>query len=290
MRVFITGLTGTLGTALAKLHAERGDEVVGCARGEANAAAWLREHGHLGKLLIGDAADAGDWQTPVGGALLMSDRVYHCAAMKHVDLCEANVTEAVHQNVEVTRRVATACARSGTPLVFVSSDKACLPGGVYGATKLIGERLVIGMGGAAVRLGNLLGSSGSVFHVWRRQAEAGGPIKVTDPSMTRYFMRVSDAAAFVADGHVPRQVRMPYGMRAAHLGYMASAISLKYGVGTEVVGRRPGETGHQWLVAPDERYTHEDGAIVLGGASGSIGISSEAGPWWGADELLEAVA
>lgn len=279
MKVFITGLTGTLGTALARLHAGRGDEVVGCARSEARAAEWLRSSDTAGELVVGDAFGLGERYGPVIYAALGCERIYHCAAMKHVDLCEANPAEAQQQNVDLTAAVLEGGRRLGVPVVFVSSDKACLPQSVYGATKLIGERLAVRAGAAVVRLGNLIGSSGSVFKLWAEARAAGRPIRLTDPEMTRYFIPVEEAARFLESHAVPGKVTAPY-MAAVRMGDVTAAI----GGAVEVVGRRPGETQHQWIATREEdvQFFPPPPAHLAG-----LGFCSATAPRWKPSHLLE---
>jgi UDP-N-acetylglucosamine 4,6-dehydratase len=281
LRVFITGLSGSLGTALARLHHARGDRVAGCSRSEARGVAWLRENGHLGTLLILDADDLGGPRAPMVGF----DRLYHCAALKHVDMCERQPGEAAWQNVWLTDNLAHGCEEEGVELVFASSDKACCPEGVYGASKLIAERCVVAKGGAAVRLVNLIGSSGSVFERWGELIKQGGRIKLTDPEMTRYLMPMDEAALLMADHALPGRVVAPRHARAAWMGDVAQALAPGR---VDVTGRRPGETQHQWLVAPGEPYTDEDGRIVLGEGKCHAGLCSLTAPRWGAKELLAA--
>lgn len=290
MRIFISGLTGTLGTALAKLHHVRGDQCWGCSRSEARAVEWLSKNSALGTLYLCDVSELGRSNSDVGRLLPTTDRVYHCAALKHVDACERQPAEAVAENVTRTEMVAVACKRAGVPMIFVSSDKACMPQGVYGATKLIAERIVLREGGAVVRLGNLVGSSGSVFHCWREAVRGGHPIRVTDPKMTRYFIGVSEAAEFVADREVEGKVVIPNPLKAAKMGDVAEVVnaitSREYRV--EVTGARPGETRHQWLVAPGEPVEEsEDGTLKLGGDfTQHDGWCSRDAKRWDIEELL----
>jgi FlaA1/EpsC-like NDP-sugar epimerase len=284
VRVFVTGLTGSLGGAIARLHHSRGDQVFGCARSEPGAVRWHAANGHLGTLLVADAAGLAERSGDVARLLPGVDRVYHCAAMKHVDLCEKWPDEATWQNVVVTSLVAGACADHGVPLVFASTDKACGPSGVYGATKLIAERAVIRSGGAAVRLANLAGSRGSVFETWRLAALGGEPVRVTDPDMTRFFMGIDSAAAFMADRAVFGRVVIPHPLKAARMGDLAEATGCR----AQFIGPRPGETRHQWLVASDDPAEEEDDRLVLGvGGRWGMDVSSASAERWDARELLD---
>jgi FlaA1/EpsC-like NDP-sugar epimerase len=130
--------------------------------------------------------------------------VLHAAAYKHVHLVEGNAYSAILNNVGGTLNLVQAAEASGTErLVMISTDKAVNPGGVMGATKRVGERLVAAIGQGrgkrycSVRFGNVLGSSGSLIPTLMKQVEAGAPVSVTHPDMERYFMLIPEAVSLV---------------------------------------------------------------------------------------------
>jgi FlaA1/EpsC-like NDP-sugar epimerase len=131
--------------------------------------------------------------------------VFHAAAYKHVSLTEDNPLEAVRNNAIGTKVCATAAAAAGAnQFVLVSTDKAVNPATALGASKAMAEWIVQAYGQrytetvfCCVRFGNVLGSSGSVVPIFRKQIEKGGPVTVTDAAMTRYFMTIPEAVQLI---------------------------------------------------------------------------------------------
>jgi FlaA1/EpsC-like NDP-sugar epimerase len=194
--------------------------------------------------------------------------VFHAAAYKHVGLMEANPVEAVRNNAIATRVVAHVAGEMGVGrFVLVSTDKAVAPATVMGASKALAEfaleAATARFGGtryAAVRFGNVLGSSGSVVPIFRRQIERGGPVTVTDERMTRYFMTIPEAVqliirsgSLVSDGDRGADVfvlDMGDPVRIVDLARAMielSGLDPDRDVAVEIVGRRAGEKLHEEL-------------------------------------------
>jgi len=132
------------------------------------------------------------------------DVIFHAAAHKHVSFMEANVEEAITNNVLGTQNVLRAAEQYGVErFIFISTDKAVNPTSIMGATKRLAELLILavarrsGRAYMAVRFGNVLGSRGSVIPIFQRQIAAGGPLTVTHPDMRRYFMTIPEAVQLV---------------------------------------------------------------------------------------------
>jgi FlaA1/EpsC-like NDP-sugar epimerase len=206
--VMVTGAGGSIGSELCRQMARLGpSKIVAVGRGENSIFELLHEMGRLFphvtvQPVIADVRDHGRMAQVIGTHRPYS--VFHAAAHKHVPLMETNVSEAVLNNVLGTKNVVTLSKQFDVKhFVLVSTDKAVRPTSVMGATKRVAEHLVHQCalerrsGYVSVRFGNVLGSRGSVVPTFMRQIADGGPVTITHPDMTRYFMTIPEAVQLV---------------------------------------------------------------------------------------------
>jgi FlaA1/EpsC-like NDP-sugar epimerase len=197
--------------------------------------------------------------------------VFHAAAYKHVPLMESNPLEAVRNNAIATRVTAETAATAGAErFVLISTDKAVNPGTVMGASKAMAEWIVEASGqrhpltrSIIVRFGNVLASSGSVVPIFRGQIERGGPVTVTHPEMTRYFMTIHEAVQLVIQsgdlgGSSGDVFVLEMGEPVRILDLARNMITLagyepEADVAIEFIGPRPGEKIHEEVFNADER-------------------------------------
>ncbi len=211
--------------------------------------------------------------------------VFHAAAYKHVPLIETNPWEAVFNNVFATRNlIETALSYKTERFVIVSTDKAVRPTNVMGASKRLTELLMLAYCQEqpdtttfmAVRFGNVLGSSGSVIPLFKRQIEKGGPVTVTDPEMTRYFMSIEEAAQLILQagamgtGGEIFLLKMGIPIKIANLAHDLIQL-MGYEPETEIkiiyTGLRPGEKLYEELITEGEGIvpTKHEKIMVLHG-------------------------
>jgi FlaA1/EpsC-like NDP-sugar epimerase len=276
--VLVTGAGGSIGSELCRQLARLAPErIIALGRGENSIFELVLElsRSFPGVPLVPVIADVRDHSRV--GRIISTYRpysVFHAAAHKHVPLMEANVGEAVLNNVLGTRNVVSLCAQYDVEhFVLISTDKAVRPTSVMGATKRLAELIVhecareCGYSYVAVRFGNVLGSRGSVVPTFMRQIAEGGPVTVTHRDMTRYFMTIPEAvqlvlqaAAIGQDGEV-FVLDMGEPVRIHDLAMdliRLSGLEPGHDIEIRVTGMRPGEKLYEELfftgvdVAPTE--------------------------------------
>jgi len=206
------------------------------------------------------------------------DIVFHCAALKHVDLCEYNPSEAIETNVLGTlNAIEAAKERRVSKFITVSTDKAVNPISTMGATKILAEKLTLDANAGewktdfvCVRFGNVFNSSGSVMEIWKDQISKGKPVTLTSSEMTRFFMSIEEAVRLilkVADIMSRREIfilKMP----SLKIKDLAEVMIEKIGnknIEIKEIGVKIGERLHETLLTEEEsKYTisKEDMFIV----------------------------
>lgn len=285
--ILVTGGTGTVGSEIVRQLLKYKPKVIRIySRDETkqfDLKNQLREHGKKLRFLIGNIRD----EKRLYRALEGIDIVFHAAALKHVESCEYNPFEAIKTNIIGTQNVIEASIDLGIEkVIMTSSDKAVNPSNVMGASKLMAERLMTAgnyiRGGkdiiiSSVRFGNILGSRGSVIPLFEQQIKAGGPITITEPSMTRFIMSLSQSVNLVfkatelAKGGELFIPKMPAFQLKDLAEGMIEHLAPRYGHSTEqieikTIGAKPGEKYHEELMTKEEEsraLETEDMFIVL---------------------------
>ncbi|MBI3925005.1 MAG: polysaccharide biosynthesis protein [Armatimonadetes bacterium] len=275
-RVLVTGAGGSIGSEICRQVVRFGPEsLILLGRGENSIyEIGLELRGHPVTSYISDVRDRTRMEH-----LFQTQRpqvVFHAAAHKHVPMMETNAAEAVSNNVFGTMLLMELCRRHQVErFVLLSTDKAVAPTSMMGATKRLGEMLLAHQklpGFAAVRFGNVLGSRGSVVPTFRRQIERGGPVTVTDPEMTRFFMTIPEAvslviqAASMARGGEIYVLDMGKPVRIYDLArnlIRLSGYEPDHDIAIEIVGTRPGEKMHEELISIGEETEDTDTRKIM---------------------------
>ncbi len=294
--VLVTGAGGSIGSELCRqihrlgtstlLMLDRDESALHALQLSLDGQAQLRTN----QLIVADIRDADrvaeifdSWRPHV---------VFHAAALKHLPLLEMHPHEGVKTNVLGTQNLLAAAAAHGVArFVNVSTDKAADPTSVLGWTKLLAERLTTHTGlitqrpYLSVRFGNVLGSRGSVLTAFTSQIAEGGPVTVTHPDVTRYFMTVEEAASLViaagSGGDTGDVMILEMGEPVRILD-MANELIDRSGADVDIVftGLRPGEKIHEVLQSTSEAIVKTDDGLMWKGASHPM-------PWEDVEPLLE---
>jgi FlaA1/EpsC-like NDP-sugar epimerase len=273
-QVLITGAGGSIGSELAHQCAQAGVARLVLLERDEQALEEVTRRLRLDfpglnlRPVLADCLDLPAYRS----ALQSVDYVFHAAACKQVPMLEEQVRAAMRNNVQVTGVVARACRSAGVRnFVLISTDKAIEPASVLGASKRLAElacqALFAGSATslATVRFGNVLDSAGSVVPLFREQIAAGGPVTVTHPEVTRYFMTIPEAcqlilqsthlsvttaSVFTLDMGQPVSIRELAEQMIRLAGHHPGADIV-----IEFTGLRPGEKLHETVLHPEERYS-----------------------------------
>ena len=266
-RVLVTGAGGSIGSELCRLVSHYRPAFLGILDRDESAiqAVQLSLDGHglldSDGLILADIRDADRMHEVMKS--VRPEIVFHAAALKHLPLLEMYPDEAVKTNILGTLNVLEASRAAGVEaFVNISTDKAADPSSVLGLSKLATERLTAGLGDEpgrylSVRFGNVLGSRGSVLNTFRAQIASGGPVTVTDPDVTRYFMTIPEAVHLVLQastiGESGNTLILDMGKPVRILAVAEQLIEMS---GEEIqiqfVGLRRGEKMHEVLTGAGE--------------------------------------
>ena len=271
--VLITGGTGSLGKALTRrIFAEWPDvrRLVIFSRDEQKQFVMAQEYPHAQypaiRFFIGDVRD----RERLTRAMQGIDYVIHAAAMKHVHLAEYNPSECIKTNVGGAENVIYACLETGVErVVALSTDKACAPINLYGATKLTSDKLFIAANNirgknpirfSVVRYGNVMGSNGSVIPFFLNKKAEGKFLPITDPRMTRFNISLDGGVNMVFHALANAwggEIFIPK-IPSYRITDVATAIAPE--LEQREVGIRPGEKIHEEMITPsDSFYTYDMG-------------------------------
>ncbi|MBB2924156.1 UDP-N-acetylglucosamine 4,6-dehydratase (inverting) [Cellulomonas cellasea] len=260
--VLVTGGTGSFGKAFVRELLDNHDprRLVIFSRDELKqyeARAQFDNDPRL-RWFIGDIRDRARLTRAMHGV----DYVVHAAALKQVDTAEYNPFEFVQTNVNGSQNVIDAAIDSGVKkVVALSTDKASSPINLYGATKLCADRLFVSGNNYAaayetrfsvVRYGNVMGSRGSVIPMFRRLAQEGRSLPITDSRMTRFWITLPQAVQFVVESFEMMSGGEIYVPRIPSMRVVDLARAVAPGAGTHDIGIRPGEKLHEEMIAGDD--------------------------------------
>lgn len=273
--ILVTGACGTVGSELIRqlltLAEYNPAEVIGIDNNESQL--FFLDQQYLkdsrAHFFVADVRDRDELTRKMAGI----DVVFHCAALKHVILCERSPEQAVQTNIQgVQNVIAAAQANNVDKVIFTSSDKAVNPTNVMGTSKLMGERLMTAANSnkrgkgpifASTRFGNVLGSNGSVIPIFHNQIAQVGPVTLTHRDMTRFVMSIEESVRLVIDSAMLAKggevfiTKMPV-VRIEDLAKaMIEELAPRYGhnpnaIEITEIGTKPGEKLYEELMSPEE--------------------------------------
>lgn len=277
--VLVTGGTGSFGKKFTQKALELGvKKIIIFSRDELKQYEMKQEfQDERIRFFIGDVRDAARLERAFVGV----DIVIHAAAMKHVEACEYNPFEAIKTNINGAQNIIeTAINQKVEKIIALSTDKACSPVNLYGATKLASDKLFVAansyVGGqntrfSVVRYGNVVGSRGSVVPFFKKMKETG-IIPITDERMTRFWITLNQGVHFVLDSLERMHGGEIFVPKIPSMNIMDLAKAIAPNCKYEVIGIRPGEKLHEAMILEDDaRHTLEFDSYYV--------IQPEF-PWW----------
>jgi FlaA1/EpsC-like NDP-sugar epimerase len=272
-RILVTGACGTVGRELLDqlLRKHQAAEILAIDNNESELFFWKERYCQYDNIsfFLGDVRDRDKLIRRSRGV----DLLFHCAAYKHVEICEISPFEAVQTNILGVQNVILGAFENDVKrVIFTSSDKAVNPTNVMGTSKLMGERLITAANSgwkqgttvfSSVRFGNVLGSRGSVIPIFIEQIKNGGPVTLTDPKMTRFIMTIEDSVRLLVDAALLARggevfITKMLAIRIQDLAeVMIGELASGYGhaavdVQVKIVGPRPGEKMYEELMNQEE--------------------------------------
>ena len=269
-KVFITGGAGFLGRGIIRRAYDDGwpCDITIYSRDEEKQFR-IRQRWPDVQCILGDIGDKELLYASMAG----HDTIIHAAAVKDVPIAELNPEQAITVNAVGSRNVLWAANMIGArTCIGISTDKACLPVNIYGATKLVMERLFAGYRhpgrtrSLCVRYGNVVGSTGSIIPIFKEQLRTRGRVSVTDPQMTRFWLSINEAIDLIlmaacSGSHGGVFVKKCASMKIGDLAEMIAGNNI------DIIGRRPGEKQHETLIHYQESVLAEelprDGIVIL---------------------------
>lgn len=271
--VMVTGSCGTVGSELVSQLLNSGEyapkKLIGIDNNEASIFSQDQKYlnDHRAYFYLVDVRDRDE----IGRKMEGVDIVFHCAALKHVVICERSPEQAISTNIQGVQNIISAAEKNKVEkVIFTSSDKAVNPTNVMGTSKLMGERLMTaansGQQGtifSSTRFGNVLGSSGSVFPIFLKQISSGGPVTLTHSEMTRFVMSIEAAVQLIINSAVRAiggevfVTKMPVIRIIDLANAMINNFARQYGydpkdIEVQEIGIKPGEKLFEELMSSEE--------------------------------------